>query len=77
MQISDDSLKYAFDPLKVVDIKTLANIADNFKNSKNKKHKAVGVFLDRINRIRSGEAATGGGSDTPLHPNSGLRDLRE
>lgn len=52
MAISENELRHALEPLRVVDIKTLSAIADSLKGSSNKGKKAVGVFLDRINRYR-------------------------
>ena len=79
MHFSDDSLEHAFDPLKVVDIKALASIAKDLKNSKDKKKKAVGVFLDRINRVRSDDHSSQDvrRSNSNLSKTSGLKDLQD
>ena len=89
MQIDDRKLDYAFDPLKGVDVKTLAAVAEDLKKSKDKAKRAIGVFLDRVNRMRTadpaapesarktatGPAAKAAGTDACK--SSGLRDLRE
>lgn len=81
MQFSDPGLNHAFDPLKVVDIKTLAAVADNFKKSNDKSKRAIGVFLDRINRLRTVEpgAARAQESTTKssILKSTGLKDLQE
>ena len=59
MQFSDPGLDHAFDPLKVVDVKTLDAVANNFKKSKDQSKRAIGVFLDRINRLRTPDPADG------------------
>ncbi len=89
MQFSDSALEHALDPLKVVDIKTLNAVAESFKKSKDKSKRAIGVFLDRINRLRSAEpdTPTGGTGSTSraatattnsdVLKSSGLKDLRD
>jgi hypothetical protein len=90
MQFDSSSLDHAFDPLKVVDIKTLASVADNLKKSKNKSRRAIGVFLDRVNRLRATEGgssvSSGSGVGETSKPkikksdileSSGLTDLRD
>ncbi len=81
MQYSDSQLEHAFDPLKVVDIKTLNALADNFKKSKDKSKRAVGVFLDRINRLRMNDPGSQRQEPRTTSSNilrsTGLKDLRE
>ena len=81
MQFSDPQLNHAFDPLKVVDIKTLASVADNFKKSKDKSKRAIGVFLDRINRLRTSEPGAQKKEPPATSSNilrsTGLKDLQE
>jgi hypothetical protein len=88
MQFGDRNLDHAFDPLKVVDVKTMAIVAENLKKSKNKKKRAIGVFLDRVNRLRTAEmdkpapgeepsANRTATTHTDTLKSSGLRDLRE
>jgi hypothetical protein len=82
MQFSDPGLNHAFDPLKVVDIKTLAAVAENFKKSKDKSKRAIGVFLDRINRLRTEEPRDQAKQQAPttasnILRSTGLQDLRE
>ena len=86
MQFSDPGLNHAFDPLKVVDIKTLGSVAENFKRSKDKSKRAIGVFLDRINRLRTEtnepDSRSPGRAQAPttnsrILNSSGLRDLSE
>ena len=82
MLFGDGGLDYAFDPLKVVDVKTLSAIADDLKKSNDRGKRAVGVFLDRVNRLRIAdtEQAEGGSSSrasarSEVLRSSGLRDL--
>ncbi|MBT3273346.1 MAG: hypothetical protein HN368_09340 [Spirochaetales bacterium] len=81
MQFSDPRLDHVFDPLKVVDVKTLASMAASLKNSKNKSKRAIGVFLDRVNRMRTDENQPKGQApkktSSPLMNRSGLKDLRD
>ena len=78
MRISDNMLHRAFEPLKAVDAKTLSAIAGTLKKSRDKKQRAVGVFLDRINRYRLGDAsAAPQDSRSSLDPSSGLKDLSD
>ena len=82
MQFSDAGLNHAFDPLKVVDVKTLNGVADNLKKSKDQSKRAIGVFLDRINRLRTTteEAPAAGRAPTTkssILGSSGLKDLRD
>jgi hypothetical protein len=81
MQFSESQLEHALDPLKVVDIKTLNGVADNFKKSKDKSKRAIGVFLDRINRLRMVEPGVQKGetqtTTSSILRSSGLKDLRE
>jgi hypothetical protein len=81
MQYSDSQLEHALDPLKVVDIKTLNAIAENFKKSKDKSKRAVGVFLDRINRLRMNEPGSQQSrsqtKSTNILRSTGLKDLSE
>ena len=55
MPISPDQLYHALDPLNGVDVKALDEIAKSLKNSRSKQKRAVGVFLDRINKYRLNE----------------------
>jgi|APSaa5957512622_1039677.scaffolds.fasta_scaffold455850_1 hypothetical protein len=85
MLFGDRGLDYAFDPLKVVDVKTLTAIADSLKKSNDRGKRAVGVFLDRVNRLRIADTEQAeGGSSSPAASarsdslrSSGLRDLRD
>ena len=79
MQFGDNRLNHVFEPLKKVDVKTLAAIAISLKNSRNKNKRAVGVFLDRINRYRTGgQTPANTSADTSHIDNTtGLRDLLE
>ncbi len=81
MQFSDPQLNHAFDPLKVVDIKTLAAVADNFKKSKDKSKRAIGVFLDRVNRLRTpdsgGQKKDQSTTTSSILRSTGLKDLQE
>jgi hypothetical protein len=84
MQFSDPGVDHAFDPLKVVDIKTLASVAESLKKSKDKSKRAIGVFLDRVNRLRTDTKDTGGPGSTKTSStnssilrSSGLKDLSE
>ena len=80
MDISNDDLQYALEPLKVVDVKTLSSIAENLKRSRDKKKKAVGVFLARLNRCRLEQPAAGKKPPAPstvIDDSSGLKDLRD
>ena len=82
MQYSESQLEHAFDPLKVVDIKTLGSAADNFKKSKDKSKRAIGVFLDRINHLRMEEIDSKKRQQpqttkTSILRSSGLKDLTE
>ena len=76
MRIGDNQLHHAFEPLKVVDVKTLSAIADSLKKSRDKSKRAVGVFLDRINRYRVEDtSAAPRDSSSSLDPASGLKNL--
>ena len=83
MQFNNGQIDRAFDPLKVVDVKTLQSIADNFKKSKDKKKRAIGVFLDRVNRMRTGDlenapsnpSSAGTKTRAGINSSSGLRNL--
>ncbi len=82
MQFSDSGLDHAFDPLKVVDIKTLNAVADSFKKSKDQSKRAIGVFLDRINRLRTTTKETSNPRRSPttsshISSSSGLKDLQD
>ena len=82
MQYSDSSLDHAFDPLKVVDVKTLNAVAENFKKSKDQKKRAIGVFLDRINRLRTASPDEPQGprpatTSSRILNSTGLKDLQE
>ena len=83
------SLDYAFDPLKVVDVKTLSAVAQELKKSKDKSKRAIGVFLDRINRLRTADRSVSTGSvdvasgvetrttSSDVLKSTGLKDLNE
>ena len=82
MQFSDDSLNHALDPLKVVDVKTLNSVADSLKKSKDQSKRAIGVFLDRINRLRTTTEETSNPRRAPttsshILGSSGLKDLQD
>lgn len=82
MQLNDSGLDHAFDPLKIVDIKTLNTVAADLKKSKDQSKRAIGVFLDRINRLRTATKETGGAGGAPttrssILNSSGLSDLKE
>ncbi len=82
MQFSDSSIEHALDPLKVVDIKTLDAVANDLKKSKDQSKRAIGVFLDRINRLRmttkeSPDSGRGRTTNSSILNSSGLKDLRE
>ena len=81
MEFTDPKLNHAFDPLKVVDIETLNSVAANFKNSRDKSKRAIGVFLDRINRLRSTAPAGKRGQEpttkSTILKSTGLKDLAE
>ena len=84
MNPGDGRLAHAMEPLSAVDVKTLSLIADDLKKSRDKRKRAVGVFLDRINRYRAGDLPpTGSSGSSPRtaqskpDSSSGLRDLRE
>lgn len=89
MTFDDRSIDYTFDPLKVVDIKTLSAVAEKLKKSNDKGTRAVGVFLDRVNRLRTtdtesttGAAGTTSGQQTKttnsnILQSTGLTDLQE
>ncbi len=82
MQFDDRGLDYAFDPLKVVDVKTMTSIAEALKKSNDKSTRAVGVFLDRINRLRitdpgSPEDVPNAKAGSDRRKASGLHDLRD
>lgn len=77
--MTPEQIAHALDPLKVVDAKALDDLAKSLKNSKSKQKRAVGVFLDRINRYRldpSNQTPTPGKSSPPP-PKTGLRDLTD
>lgn len=76
----DRNLEYVFSPLNSVDLKSLQKIADSLKNSHKKQEKAVGVFLARVIKYRSGDMPAGSsGNDGEKHSSikskTGLRDL--
>lgn len=85
MQPADRELERALDPLRGVDIQALASIADSLKTSRDSTKRAVGVFLDRINRYRSNVRRSGTSPNTnepqttasPLDLTSGLQDLKD
>ena len=52
MNIRPDQFERAMEPLRFVDREGLDEIADALKRSKSKQKRAVGTFLDRINRLR-------------------------
>ena len=52
MNIRPDQLERAMEPLRFVDRAGLDEIANALKGSKSKQKRAVGTFLDRINRLR-------------------------
>ena len=56
MHFGNRNLDHTFDPLKVVDIKTMASVAEALKKSNDKSKRAIGVFLDRVNRLRTFDA---------------------
>ena len=79
MQFGDAGLKNVFDPLNGVDVEALSKIAADLKGSRDKRRKAVGVFLDRVNRYRT-EDVGGVGKASPsktFNSSSGLQDLRD
>jgi len=82
MQYSDSGLDHAFDPLKIVDVKTLGAVAESLKKSKDQKKRAIGVFLDRINRLRTANKETSNAKRQPstnshILNSTGLSDLQE
>ena len=65
-----------FSPLNAIDVKTLSNIAGEFKKSKNQTKRAIGVFLDRANVFRSqGISGSAGSPVKTVKKFSELRDL--
>lgn len=81
MELNNSQLDHIFDPLKVVDIKTLASVAGSLKNSRNKSKRAIGVFLERVNRMRTEEKSTSAKPEqktsSKMLNKSGLKDLQE
>ena len=81
MEFSDPKLNHAFDPLKVVDVETLNSVAANFKKSKDRSKRAIGVFLDRVNRLRTAEPGAKGKQEpttnSTILKSTGLKDLSE
>lgn len=76
MSISPKQLEHALEPLKVVDVKALSGIADSLKKSADKRKKAVGVFLDRINRYRVAQPKESAPPSRQVN-DTGLLDLHE
>ncbi len=76
MSITPEQIYHALDPLKEVDAKALDEIAKAMKNSRNRQKRAIGVFLDRINRYRLNEDSAPAESRRPS-PNTGLKDLAD
>ena len=74
MQIGPEQLRHALEPLNTVNVKTLDDIAVSLKTSKNKQKRAVGVFLERINRYRL-EDSSPAGKIPRSAPETELRDL--
>lgn len=74
--MTPEQLANALEPLKVVDAKALDEIATALKNSNNKQKRAVGVFLDRINRYRLAPTSKAPKASTH-HVETGLKDLSE
>ena len=81
MPMGPEQLYHAMDPLKEVDVKALDEIAKSLKSSRSKQKRAVGVFLDRINRYRmSAEPSRANPSRTKpprKTPETELKDLSE
>ena len=75
--MTPEQIARAFEPLKVVDVKALDDIAKAMRNSRNKQKRAVGVFLDRINKSRLEAPAKNAKRPAPPHIETGLSDLRE
>ena len=78
MSLRPDQIQRAMEPLRIVDLTALEEIAAGLKQSKNKRKRAVGAFLDRINRYRMESGSPPGKSPAaaPIH-DSGLLDLTE
>lgn len=78
MSIGPEQLERAMEPLRFVDREALDNIAAALKRSANKQKRAVGTFLDRINRFRieSVEKPSRKTEHAPI-PETGLTDLGE
>ena len=71
-----ENLDRIFSPLNAVDVKTLNDIAAEFKRSKNQNRRAVGVFLDRVNVFRSqGSSGVKHNSGKSRNNLSELKDL--
>ena len=79
MQFGDARLRNIFDPLNGVDVEALSRIAADLKGSKDKRRKAVGVFLDRVNRYRTEDVRAEGKASPSktFNSSSGLQDLRD
>ncbi len=71
-----DQFERAFAPLNAVDAKALEEIADQLRSSRDKRKRAVGVFLSRINQCRVG-ASSAGAAGAGNAPTSGLKDLTD
>jgi hypothetical protein len=71
-----DQIAHSLEPLKEVDAKSLDEIANTLKESKSRQKRAVGVFLDRINRYRL-EPTKPDEAARKQHMKTGLRDLSE
>ena len=78
----DDRFQYVLEPLKQVDVKTLTSMAETLKRSKDKKKRALGVFLDRLNKYRLEEpkkknTVAEDNIKSKSHLSSGLKDLKD
>lgn len=75
MSIRPDQIERAMEPLRFVDREDLDEIASALKGSKSKQKRAVGTFLDRINRIRIETVERPRQSNSVSIYGSGLTDL--
>jgi hypothetical protein len=77
--MESEQLRYLLAPLDGVDLQSLGEIADRLRLSRNRKDKAVGLFLRRVITVRT--RGLPGREAAPLDPRrfnwaSGLHSLR-
>ena len=77
VRMTPEQISHALEPLRVVDVKSLDEMAATMRKSKNAQKRAVGAFLARINRYRVENTSKPNTRSLGIDVKTGLTDLTD